>query len=350
MKKLSLLLAAVAGMSYLSADAAGTTPNAANTNTMSDDAFLKQPMQPVTPAITPDTVDAILSADFIWWKTTIDNLQFTASGIATASTNGQPVGSGSFNNANFNYQPGFKVALGFTTGHDGWDLIAEYTWLNPGEKTKSSTLGSNGLMGSFPTVFSNGSAGNFALRSATAELKHHFNVVDLMLGRNFFISKFLSLKPQVGWKFAWLKDKYQVNYTTYSGPYASSTEFEQSTFATGIRAGLGTLWHFDRHFGLYGDIFFSGLWDWTTTSEDQTTNNVVTVNNSATFQTMIPVLEFGLGFDYTTWFCQDTCQFSMRAGWEQQAWINYSTIDNGYFLTKGNMNMQGLTIKLGLMW
>jgi hypothetical protein len=347
MKKAAFLLTALLGTSYVSAD----MPSSSGSQ-MDSCAWMKQPMGEIAPSVAPSScMKVALSADFIWWKTTISGLEYAASGVTNGAIS---VGSttsvekGHLKSPGFDYQPGFKVGLGFLMGHDGWDLNAEYTWLNPNTQTNSVDLDSAmGLASSFDIVLPSGTGAAFALSEASTSLTNHYNVLDVMLGRDFFVSKFLSLNPQIGGKFAWTKNKYSINYDYLTGESFgdSSLDLKQSLFGTGIRAGLGSTWNFSKHWSLYGDLAFSGLWSFIKTSETQVTDDITTVNTTQHIQQLVNVVEWGIGFDYTTWIYDNDCQFTLRAGWEQQAWIHAANFIDTNYVSTSDMNIQGLTVK-----
>ena len=115
---------------------------------------------------------------------------------------------------------------------------------------------------------------------------------------------------------------------------------------------LDTVWHLTRNFGLYGDVAVTALWS----SFHNNTNHNVTISAETTNTpdkkrtiTIMPVLEFGLGAMYTMLFNNDACQLLVKAGWEEQVWVNYNHNSiNGTWNTTGNLSLQGLTLKAGL--
>ena len=349
MTKTALYYSVLLGMASLSADIA-TEPM----ETSQESVFNKMPKQEITPPIVSSGMKIETSADFIWWKTTIDGLEYVASGVHNGNISvgaKTSVSGGEIKSASFDYQPGFKIGLGFLFDHDGWDIRAEYTWLNPNTQSNSvSLVRDEGLVSSYGIVESAGAFGSFDLTNGSSAFTHHFNVVDLMLGRDFFVSKWLSLKPQLGAKVSWTKDEYDLHYTAYY-PGLSSTDFaldfKQKMLGAGIRAGMGSFWRISEHFGLYGNLMFSGLWSYFKSSESQEQGSLTTCKNKENMQKIVNIVEYGIGLGYATWFCQDACQFSIKAGWEQQIWLGYNNLIDVNYVTTGNLNMQGLTTEVG---
>ena len=57
------------------------------------------------------------SADFLWWKNQVSGMNYVTMNHGVKA-------------APFQFDPGFKVAIGSDVGYDGWFTEAEFTWLN----------------------------------------------------------------------------------------------------------------------------------------------------------------------------------------------------------------------------
>ena len=86
------------------------------------------------------------------------------------------------------------------------------------------------------------------------------NVVDLELGRNFYVSRRLMLKPFYGLKGAWNKQHMNVNFTEATAAFNNSMTNKIKNWGIGCSVGMDTSWHFSRSFSLIGDVAFTGLW------------------------------------------------------------------------------------------
>jgi hypothetical protein len=330
------------------------------------------PHQVITPAVAPIVdadVGAFITADFIWWKPHIGQMEYALNGIVDGG-NFVPTDTstrkGRVKEVEFDFKPGFKVGAGLNFEHDGWDLFANYTWLKSGvehnhinaESGKgASTLtffvapGGAGLMmpaGAF--------VGSFNVSNARSSFEQHFNAGDLELGRNFFISQHLTLRPHVGLKGAYISDELDLHYIptasalTEINAIAGEQHMQQRMWGVGTRAGLNAVWHFNKHWGLYGNAALTALWsDFHVKTKDEVSllaGEITTEEVHETFQEVTPVVETGIGLTYMTWFCDDSCAFDLRAGWEEQVWMDFNRfVDIG---DTGNLSLHGLTIKAGL--
>lgn len=326
-----------------------------------------QPDWIITPVVAPkvkDGVSAIISADFIWWKTHIGAMEYAISGINDIGANVPNytnVSKGHTHQPDFDFKPGFKVGLGMDFAHDGWDLIAEYTWLQGGSQKNSFTSEEGvGSATSLNVVDPVGAIMIMSVESGRSTWKQSFNVVDLMLGRNFFVSRYLSLKPSVGLKSAWIDEKLNLGFITtppavaIDGVTSVKQQRKQDMWGLGIRLGLDGVWHFAKNWGLYGNIDATALWsDFHVRAKTKTvallppnqTSSITTtnLNTEESIQEVMGVLEASLGLTYMTWFHRDEYQFQVQAGWEEQVWLNFNHfVENP---KSGDLSLQGLTIK-----
>lgn len=309
----------------------------------------------ITPSAGPrvsDGVDLFITADFIYWKARQDGLGYVANGYSSTTANAS---SGSVQQVGFEFDPGFKVGLGLNLCHDGWDVYAQYTWLhsNPGKSSKSDPTGTTlfpmwNIANEYPTH-------DDGIINATGNWDLQFNVIDLELGRNYFISQYLTLRPHFGFKGTWQDNDYSVVYITVDGPNIDTNKMnnDQDYWGFGIRTGLQTAWHFNTNWSIFGDFAISALWGkFDTTRKDVTSNdsNPATIqtvfNVENNFYTLKEVLELALGLRWETWFSDDDYHFMIQAGWEEQIWLSNNQLISFYEESAhGDLTLHGLTIK-----
>ncbi len=335
----------------------------------------------ITPEASPvvkDDVDFYLSADFIYWTAVQDNLVFAETDFEPLSgtiIDNQVWNTGRTYRVNNSYSPGFKVGGGMVFDYDGWDLDFQFTWYRTtntcGNLTGSvDRINGTGLFNPFlfQSVFPNLPV-NFADRSVSASWRLSYNEFDLGFGRDFFISKKLTLRPHFGIRAGWISQRFistwNLTNTSQTGSQwltRSNTMTNRSKFwNAGFRSGLDTSWMFTRNWSMYGDVAFSTLWsrfsssriDVATTegSTDPNSNvsNFQTVNRENVNYKLVPVLEMGMGIR-SDWYFGDNDDYRLRlqAGWEQQVWIGtnefYSIAALSNF-SSGNLSLQGFTLE-----
>ncbi len=314
----------------------------------------------VTPPAGPRVVDwsdFYVTGEFIWWNARQDGLSYVAGGRNTVA--GVKGFQGHKEYVSSDYQPGFKVGFGFNFRHDGWDLYANYTWLNParhgGHTPATEHTGQLVSSWSFPVPASPATA--LPALSAGARWMMHFNVLDSELGRNFYLSTKLSMRPFMGFKGAWINQRYRAHYVvdpSFNLSYARMKNHQHFT-GFGIRAGIGSSWKIGNMWYLYGSGAFSALWS----QFDNHRRDRLVNTNGATFlsynieddyRNLTPVVELGLGLQYIHDWRDGKKRFTFQIGWEEQIWFNHNRFLNQIFENNGSLTLQGLTGKITYAW
>lgn len=352
------------------------------------------PTEMITPMAGPCVMGGwgvYLTADFTYWTAREQGTAFaTTSGFQTfgPSTTIPTTQTGKVINPKTQWKPGFKAGLGLDFCHDGWDLYAEYTWfrsntsrsfnqnsaVNPTETASGGPASVNGLV-LFDNLWAVNRAPQFIrdsigtttagasvtqlpfLQSLTGNWKLHLNVVDLALGRNFYISPRLTLRPHVGLKGEWQNQKIQLTFSNAISPSPSDQIFNMnnkfSAWGIGPRVGLDTAWHFARLFSLVGDVAFTGLFEHFNAKRFDYNQLFATGGGAESFVhvknkffTFAPVLEWFLGLRAEYWTECASYHFALDAGWESQIWFFQNQFIRTYSTesTSGTLGLNGLTV------
>lgn len=311
------------------------------------EAVTTEPRGLITPTVSPKVdkgLDILIDADFLWWKSYVSDFDYAQIDGNTLSPKTQ-------------FEPGFKVGTGMDLYHDGWDLYVQYTWLHQGEVSNSGSSTEPGYS-TFIIPYAQGAdigvLSAISIMDTAAWKRSQFNILDGEIGRDFFISKRLTLRPHVGMKAASLFEKTTIIYSG-DGPVETATvHLKQNLSGIGIRGGVDTVWHIIPSFGFYGDFAFTALWGnfhnrvLSQVSLRGVEETHPVKNNS---QDIIPVFEAGFGVTYMIWFSGQRYQLYTKAGWEEQVWIGYNKNPvNGQSNSNGSLTMQGLTWKVGFVF
>ncbi|MBS0626839.1 MAG: hypothetical protein JSS09_01345 [Verrucomicrobia bacterium] len=311
----------------------------------------------ITPSAGPRVIDGInmfVTGDYLYWTAREDNLEYASTGYT--NNNDTSVSSGYSKTPSFQYKSGFKAGLGFNFGHDTWDTLFNYTWYQSNHN-KSSLKGDydDGLTPTFSPYITLETTDFF--NSARSLWAIHFNSLDWEVGRNCYISKYLSLRPFVGLKGSWQNQAFN---NTYEGlvigtPFNYYNNSKSSFWGVGIRSGINTTWHLSENWSLFGDLALSALWSSFDTYRKDKYNvagdepKICTVNEKRYTNSVTPVLELSLGVRKDVWFFRNRLHFGAQAGWEEQVWwdLNQFTLNLG-LPRGGNLYLQGLTARLRL--
>jgi hypothetical protein len=287
----------------------------------------------------------------------------------------------------FGWDWGYRVGLGINMDHDQWDSYVSYTFFRTDAKDHLTAAGGTipvvvpvgpgipvgGIVAQTSTttgVASNGTAQGF--NSAHIHWKIDFNMFDWDLGRWFYVSKSLSLRPHAGVKGGWIHQK--VNQT-FSLPATTARVATTQTIAAtndfwgvGAAGGLNTDWQLgtaggtgNHRFAIFGDfagaLMYGHFHDKTISTTTVTATGAdfsgASLSKGFNSNNAAAMLQAVLGLSWDVGFNNDKARFGLRAGYEFQYWFRqdrtlFFVFDvNGfgrYHRRANDLALQGLTI------
>lgn len=280
----------------------------------------------------------------------------------------QPAASALYNSEekqmHFNWDFGFRFGVGYNLPHDGWDLVTNWTWFQ--DKAKGNVSAKDGLIYSTNTM-PLGYSTVTGFESSNAVLRLKLNMIDLDLGREFFVSKWMTLRPFIGLRTAWIYQKFQTNYdapTFSSLPNIMTNLYSKANnnyWGLGLHSGLNSQWGLGAGFSFFGNATLSILNGFFKVSDYQTknfsdgTHNDVIKNNNS-FRVGRVIAELATGLRWETMFANDGAHFQIQAGWEQLMFFAQNQFQHffagavspagagNYFANQGDLSIQGWTL------
>ena len=303
-----------------------------------------------------------IEADFIYWRADEDGLDY----VMTTNTSSSSTDS-TFHKPEVSWDPGFKFGIGYTwEGQDFWDLFLRWTHLNTdqsGQKKAPNTTGSHVLLPVWsPTVLDQ------LATSASANWKVRYNTLDLEMGRNYFISKAIALRPYVGIRGASILQHYEAKYEGEISPLVPDPHTHmkaQNNFkGLGARAGAQLQWHFASDWSVIGAVSGSLLCGWY--DLHQTLDGIQTLapmnfGFKDNFTKVATNLEASLGFEWEYFFSDDDYRVAVSVAYEFSEWFSqnrmkqFNQVDNATNMQtavttvssqNGDLGLQGATLQV----
>jgi hypothetical protein len=331
---------------------------------------VRKAMQPVvlTSSRPCNNVGLYMFADALYWHADVSNSDWAY--VSNAPVAAAP-SSGSNKELSFKWNWGFRVGLGLDLDHDQWDTNLYYTWFRNNTSSNSFTTpaggGASSLTGNIDTT-------TFVSGSASGKL--NFNVLDWELGRAFYVSNSLSLRPHVGVKLAWIKLLENDSYATTTAGGSYTVRNTNKSRAVGPSAGVNTNWYFgsgntmdmrDGHrgevrnrpgFSIFGDVSGALMYGRFKNSHSETATSAAGAVTGGFAPShlnrnlMVPVLTGLFGLAWDTCFSCDKMHFGIRAGYELQYWFRESQrfafgstgATPTYSRSTDDLALQGLTL------
>lgn len=268
--------------------------------------------------------------------------------------------SNTIHGVDFGWDPGFRVGVGTGILHDEWDTRAYYTWFyTKGTDSVANAPGTvhSSFLGNFyvNNVDGNGLSGP-AYEKASIDWKIHFNMFDWELGRSFWVSGALAMRPffmvKGGWIHQFIHSEWQNPDLSLPVYFATGIENLKNNFwGIGPGVGLNTKWNFFQNSGsfyLFGDFSAAlmwGHWSFSDVFEDNLPQTIAIkvqpINGGAT--TVRTFMGFGWDLD-----CKERCyEISAKLGFETMVWLDQLQF---YSFTGGRLvnelTLQGGTLEL----
>ncbi len=315
----------------------------------------------------------------------------------------------------FHWGWGFVVGLGGYLPHDGWDLSSQWKRFHgkasghlstdsdpdPNNVAIAANFGAASGTGTYISPFWVAKLFDVPrlVNRAAAHWHYRFDVWDLDLGREFLVSKFLSLKPYVGARTAWLDQNYNLKFLALNFTAGIAAEPGEIARKIGIRMkndlwgiggklGLNTKWMLGKGFCLYSTSAFSVLDGWYSMRyklADQKpirnlTQAILAIGVSTDpyesdfivkkhLHTVVTIADLGIGFCWEKPFCQDRVCLTLKLGYDYSVFFGTSKFLNpqydftliavptfplsgsegpNFFIDGGNTTLSGLSASASL--
>ncbi|HSX03601.1 MAG TPA: Lpg1974 family pore-forming outer membrane protein [Rhabdochlamydiaceae bacterium] len=266
----------------------------------------------------------VVSTDFLAWYASEEVASIWAD-VITIGFNTSAWKAPSFN---FKWDYGFRVGIGRDLVYDQWDTRLSWTWFRTDAKHTIAAQISTHNGPEFDAALLSGDTPE----SLSARWSLLFDMFDWELGRSYWISKYLSLRPFLGLKGGWIDQSIHVQYfdLTISNVPTTNTgreHLKNNFWGVGPLAGLDTKWavrKFGCHFfNFFGDFSMATLWGrWKCGDVYENTlfkTTSVNMKNSTLGALMLRGF-LGIGWDVDIRLGK--AHFATKLGYETQIWLN----------------------------
>ncbi len=240
-----------------------------------------------------------------------------------------------FENPNFKWDWGFKAGIGYCSPCDGWDFGVLWTWYQGRASTHvEREADDNAALLPLWSAYAPFQGGVLFATDIETSWKLKLNLVDLELGRSFWTSKYMSMRPFVGIRIAFIDQSYDIQHKGGSWSENDNTSPTQEAFnndvdlendykGVGLRGGLNTVWNFGCGWGIYGNFAMAILYGRFDIDHDETNrlasnphNKVKIAETKNNFRASRGVADLALGLQWQTMFCDCQYGFMISLGWE----------------------------------
>lgn len=236
----------------------------------------------------------------------------------------------------FDWNAGFRVGIGYGMKRDQWDTQFYYTRFNTqGNDRVSSNPGSvfSAYLGNFYIDNPTGAGiAGVAYQKASAHWSIEFNMFDWELGRAFWVSTALSVRPFIGLKGGWIDQSID---TKWEIPSVSTVDFfnvgtenlKNDFWGIGPSIGVNTEWEMfagqNHSFALFGDFSGAIMWGhwkfgdlYKNDGFQEVSVRLAPISGGASMFRSV------MGLEWDAKCCSNRFHFSTKLGYEMQFWLD----------------------------
>jgi len=282
----------------------------------------------------------------------------------------------------FKWDWGFKAGLGYNTTCDGWDFGITWTWYRgkandhiEAEQDDNHTL--LPLWSAF--------AGGFGLTLYATDIETHWklqlNLIDLEMGREYWTSKYLSFRPFVGLRIAYINQDFEIQHKGgswseilgFQDAYNNEVDLDNDFHGVGIRSGFDTVWNIGCGWGLFSNLAASIVYGRFSVAHNEETrlamspfDKTTILETKESFHASRAMVDLALGVQWSSMFCDCQYGFTAKLGWEQHLFFHQNQMwrvnrigdlpnpavfpnnlgENVFHERRGTLDTQGWTLSL----
>jgi Legionella pneumophila major outer membrane protein precursor len=302
-----------------------------------------------------DGVDLFLFGDLLCWNAHENGLAFAIVNRSSPTN----LSHSTVRSVHSDWNVGFRAGIGYNLPHDGWDV--NFTWLRFYTHGNKHIPSHNNVF-IFPTRAAPGDllAGDSPSSKAKTHWGLRLNQLDLDLGREFFVSKWLTLRPHFGLRTDWIRQTWNSKFRNFSNtplPNKLQLKYKDEWWGLGLEGGLDTQWGLGSGFSLFGNICGAILYGFHDIDfKDKDIPRQRNTNHKGEFADLDnvyrishPILDLMMGLRYDYMFYNDRFHLGFQLGWEHHIYFSQNQfpvfVDDaavGTFVSnQGDLTFQG---------
>lgn len=300
-----------------------------------------------------DGWDLILFGDLLYWNAHENGMQVAV----VEQGDKRKLSDSDVDTIHGKWNVGFRVGIGYNMPHDGWDT--RLTWLRFTDNGhKNAHTGQNHVV--YPTqlhpadpLLGSGDKSVYA-RKMHSRWHMRLDQLDWDLGREFFVSKWLTLRPHFGLRTDWIRQGLDIDYKEFHSSHnKAKVDLSDHWWGIGLEGGLDTQWGLGSGWSIFGNLtsaIIYGIHKISYEVKDKPKNHdFVDIKNH--YRIAHPVLDLVMGLRWDNMFSHDRYHLGFEVGWENHIYFSQnqfpifvSRSSKGTFVSnQGDLTFQGWT-------
>lgn len=293
-----------------------------------------------------------VTADFLYWYPSEEIASIWADVIASSGNQSSWRAQG----FDFEWDYGFRAGAQYHSVRDEWDTAFCWTWFRTSTTHSLSSEPGETLRPEFFAAFLSFDTP----RSMRANWDLFLNMFDAELGRCFWLTQNISLRPFIGIKGGWINQSIDVKYfdlvidSIFPTDLTAKEHLKNDFWGVGPLGGVKSKWGIfncgSQFFNLFGDFSIAAMWgSWA--CSDVYKSQLPKRSSVNTKDAALGALMFG-GFMGVGWdidFREGRSHFALKLGYEMQLWLNQLRIATFQLQRlRDDLTLQGLSLNCRL--
>jgi hypothetical protein len=260
----------------------------------------------------------------------------------------------SVRHAPFAWDWGFRLGLSYNIPHDHWEASLKWIHYWPGKEKASVGASNGGTTGTLVTTQARGEGAPVTVNHSRASSRLRLDLLDAQIGRHFFVSRFLSVKPTVGLRAAQIDQHFGVGYkggATLGATQKWGAHFKNDFWGVGLIGGLDTRWSAGGGWSLYGNAALSllyGVFSKRVEQESEAiggTSSTSAIEASSKFRSTKAITDLALGARWERLFEGGRYGLIAQLGWEHHLFFSQTQYLSRFAISQeGDLSTQGWTL------
>ncbi|MBS0653915.1 MAG: hypothetical protein JSR39_10385 [Verrucomicrobia bacterium] len=259
-------------------------------------------------------------------------------------------------NPHFDWNWGYRVGVGYEMPHDGWDGKLIYTRMKNHAKGKLHGADFNDPKGEDQFIFQYWGQAHFLTPDNIIFARGSWSIdldqFDLNLGREYYVGKYLTVRPNGGLRTTWLFQRYDVKYENQFD-INQRIALKNRFWGFGFVGGLDLDWIFGAGFSLYGGADYSILLGFFDVDQHAHQAGSEIWKNDKSFRSGKSIIDMELGIKWARLVSNNQLGFTIKAGYEYHLYFNqnqfltyYGTggLNSRFKTNEGNLIYQGVSV------
>ncbi|MBS0606583.1 MAG: hypothetical protein KF898_01165 [Parachlamydiales bacterium] len=296
-----------------------------------------------------------VEAEALLWQAFEDNLP-----VAMTAPNLPPIASTPIQrdvrNPHFDWNWGYRVGVGYEMPHDGWDGKLIYTRMKNHAKRKIHGVDFNDPEGKHQFIFQYWGQADFPTPDNIVFARGSWSIdldqFDLNLGREYYVGKHLTVRPNGGLRTTWLFQRYDVLYENQFDT-KQKIAMKDRFWGFGFVGGVDLDWIFGAGFSLYGGADYSILLGFFDIDQHAHQLGSEIWKNDKSFRTGRSIIDMELGIKWARLVSNNQLGFTIKAGYEYHLYLQQNQFltyygqagtNSRFKSNEGNLIYQGVSL------